>query len=513
MKKKLDLIIVFLSAIIITIFFHRKALGINLLIFETLLLIWFIVSKQFRFRTKNQVTCGFALLITSMFTVLTHSLFSYIINFLALFIFIGILIYPGVKSILNSFGLSFANLFNSQIQFLKELTSVNIKGHQFGGFLWKSRIFIIPVLIIVFFIFIYRQSNPIFDQLLANVNAFIYEHVTVFFKDFDSFIILTFVIGLILSSYFFLRTSDQGIIESDLSSSDELKRIKHKSLLDFKSIALRNEYKAGVFLLIVLNSVLLILNVIDINWVWFNFEWEGQYLKQFVHEGTFLLILSILISIALVLYFFRGNLNFYANNNLLKYLSYCWIIQNGILTISVAIRNFYYINYFSLAYGRIGVIIFLVLTMYGLYTVLIKVGQCKSAFYLFKSNSFALFVVLVFCSLINWDSLIANYNFKHADKSFLHLNYLSTLTDKSLPYLDKSLTELEQIDKIQKEKFPFEQKFMTPETYYQTIENRKIDFIKKWESKKILSWNLPEYLAYKKITNKIKPVASAPNKR
>lgn len=501
MRKKIDLLLVFLSAIIITIFFHRQALGLNLFIFETILFSWFYFSKQYRFRGKNMITLGVGLLITSLFTVLTHSLFSYIINFLTLFIFIGVLIYPEVRSLINSVGISFSNLFNSQIRFLKELTSLNIKGQKFGSFIRKYRIFIIPVIIILLFVLIYRRSNPIFDKLFVKIGEFLQEHLSFIFKDFDSLLIVTFFIGLIISSFIFLRTSNPQIIEIDSSSSTDLKRQRKKNQKNFKVTALRNEYKAGVFLLLVLNAILLLLNVIDINWVWFNFEWEGQYLKQFVHEGTYLLILSILISLALVLYFFRGNINFYSNNKLLRYLSYLWLAQNGVLIISVAIRNFYYINYFSLAYKRIGIIIFLVLTIYGLYTVLIKVRQRKSAFYLFKSNSYAFYIVLVLCSSINWDSLIANYNFKHAGRSFLHLDYLSTLTDKSLPYLDKSLTELTEIDKIQKEKFPFEQKFMTPEAYHLTIKIRKKYFIEKWESKSVLSWNLPEYLAYKKLKN------------
>jgi hypothetical protein len=232
---------------------------------------------------------------------------------------------------------------------------------------------------------------------------------------------------------------------------------------------------------------------------WFNFEWEGQYLKQFVHEGTYLLILSIIISIILVLYYFRGNLNFYRKNKLLKYLSYIWLIQNAILAISVAIRNFWYINYFALAYKRIGVIIFLALTIYGLYTVVVKVWKRKSAFYLFKVNSFALLIVLVVSSVFNWDVIIARYNFKNSDKSFLHLDYMATLSDRALPYLDKSLYDLMVIDQLQKEKFPFEEKFLTPEEYHVIIEDRKKEFKNKWGEKGFLSWNYQEYLAYRKL--------------
>jgi hypothetical protein len=357
------------------------------------------------------------------------------------------------------------------------------------------------VIIIIIFIFIYRRSNPIFDQLVSHVGVYMQDCLNYVFKDFDFLIIVTFIIGLFLSNFFLLRTSDEGIIKSDLLSSTELKRKKMRKGRNIRVTALKNEYKAGIFLLLILNLILLVLNTIDIYWVWFNFKWEGQFLKQFVHEGTYLLILSIIISIVLVLYYFRNNLNFYSRNTLLKYLSFIWLAQNGILVISVAIRNFYYINYFSLAYKRIGVIIFLVLTIYGLYTVFVKVRQRKSSFYLFKSNSYAIYYVLIICSIINWDSVIAKYNFKHSDKSFLHWDYMSTLSDKALPYLDKTLPELTQIDKIQKAKFPFQQKYMTPEAYYQVIQDRKTIFIKKWESKNILSWNLPEYLAYRKFKN------------
>jgi len=304
---------------------------------------------------------------------------------------------------------------------------------------------------------------------------------------------------LIISVFVLYRTSNQQIVEKDKESSKELYRIKKQGWKNFKINALRNELKAAIFLLFILNAILLLLNAIDIYWVWFNFEWNGLTLKQFVHEGTYLLILSILTSIIVVLYFFRNNLNFYKNNWLIKYLCFAWLAQNAILAISVAIRNYWYIYYFSLAYKRIGVIIFLILTLYGLYTVFVKVKNKKSFFYLIKSNAYALIVILVLCSMFNWDNMIAKYNFKNYNRSFIHFDFLSKLSDKSLPYLNKTLPELTQMDSIQKLKFPAEQIYMPAEKYYQTIEERKKIFKLKWESKSLLSWNLPEYLAYRKL--------------
>ena len=338
-----------------------------------------------------------------------------------------------------------------------------------------------------------------FDELVSGFLNSINNYLILLFENIDVTLLLTMLICLFISNLLIFKTINKKVIDSDMNATFLLKRSKIKKNRFFKFNDLKNEYKAGVFLLVVLNILLLIVNLIDINFVWFNFKWEGQFLKQFVHEGTYLLILSILISIGLVVFFFRENLNFYSKNKTLKYLSYAWLIQNGVLTISVAIRNFYYINYFSLAYKRIGVLLFLILTLYGLYTVFNKVKNKKTSFYLFQTNFAALFILLILSSIINWDKVIAKYNFKHANSSFLELNYLVDFSDKTLPYLDKSLLEIQQIHKIQTEKFPYYKNYMTPEEYHSIIQNRKKKFIKDWEQKSFLSWNLAEYLAYEKI--------------
>lgn len=499
MNSKLKISITAFCTLMLTFLFHKEALGINLFIAETILLCYLIKSKQFRFQSFNTTISFLGVLITSIATIITHSILSYLINFLSVFIIIGIVLYPEAKSLLNSIRLSFYNVFNSQIHFFNTLLNSNANGIKLKKLVKKTSIFIIPLFIIVVFILIYRNSNPVFDELVSDFLNSINNCLVLFFENIDLALFLTLLICLFISNLIIFRTINKNSIDSDTNASFLLKRSKIKKNRSFKFNDLKNEYKAGIFLLIVLNILLLILNLIDINFVWFNFKWEGQFLKQFVHEGTYLLILSILISIGLVLFFFRENLNFYSKNKTLKLLSYAWLIQNGILTISVAIRNFYYINYFSLAYKRIAVLLFLILTLYGLYTVFNKVKNKKTAFYLFQTNFSALFILLIISSIINWDKLIANYNFKHASHSFLELNYLVDFSDKTLPYLDKSLFEIQKIHKIQTEKFPYIKNYMTPEEYHSIIQSRKKNFVKNWETKGFLSWNLAEYLAYEKI--------------
>jgi len=386
--------------------------------------------------------------------------------------------------------------------FFKKLSATSFKGRNLGVYLKKISIFLIPLLIVIVFIVIYRFSNPVFDKIMVRIGDAIYDFLVMIFGRFDWQVILTFLLGLFFCAVIFLRTPYQWLIERYKLKTDYFKRIKVRTKRSFSKLGLKNEYKAAIFLFLALNLTLLVVNIIDIQWVWFNFEWNGQFLKQFVHNGTYLLILSILISVALVLYYFRGNLNFYKKNTFLKYLSYVWLLQNAVLAVSVAIRNFWYIYYFSLAYKRIGVYMFLVLTVYGLLTVFMKVKYSKSAFYVIRQNAYSLFIVLVLSSAFNWDCIIAKYNFSNYNRSFVHLNYLSKLSDKALPYLDKPMDELNKIDSVQKGKFPFHYMYMSSEDYFDRIETRKQKFKTKWENKNILSWNYPEYKAYKELFEK-----------
>ncbi len=239
------------------------------------------------------------------FTVITHSIFSYSINFLLFYLFIGIVIYPRTKSLMFSLGYAVSNLIYSQILFYQTLTSTKLKGKKISSYFKRLSIYVIPIFIIALYVIIYRNSNPIFDGVIGDVFLNIRNTLNAIFQHIDLNFIYTFIICLAISTFIFFRGNNRSLIELDNSSKEERYRKKKKEHRNFKLTALKNEYKSGVFILLMLNALLLLLNVLDIKWVWFGFEWEGQYLKQFVHEGTYLLLLSIIISIIVVLYSFR----------------------------------------------------------------------------------------------------------------------------------------------------------------------------------------------------------------
>jgi hypothetical protein len=348
--------------------------------------------------------------------------------------------------------------------------------------------------VLLLFFAIYRASSPYFENYTNRFVEWVGKWMA-YLPEIDAEIIFLTLLGFMIVVYVLFSQATERWMDTDASAQEGLVR-RRKRRPYIKMNALRDEWKVGIMLFALLNALLFIVNVLDIYWVWFNFTWNGEYLKQFVHSGTYLLLLSILISMGLVLLFFRGNLNFYKYNKPLKMLAICWLAQNALLTVSVGVRNLIYIEYFALAYKRIGVLFFLAACLAGLWFVFVKVRSNKSAFYLMRWNSYVVYALLLTMSLVNWDQVIARYNFRHAATSFTHFDFLASLSDKTLPLLDKPLNEMEAIQRAQAETISDAYRYMSPEEYVSHVIRRKKRFFQRYESRTWLSFNYAEYVTY-----------------
>ena len=501
MPTRLEKRVAVLLSVLFAFMFHRHPVGLNLLLFDVVILIWLHRSRRISLRSRNSISVYAGVWISALAVVFSYSTFAVVIHILTFILFIGLTLAPEVRSLPNAFMLALSNVLRAPAKFFSVPKDGKPRG-AFWRYVWRFRIFVIPLLVIALFVAFYSGSNPFFNNITVYVGEHISETFSALFSRIDAGILLTWALGVFVSLFVVMHYVDLHWAQNDAAATETLQRKRRRVFRKTGMNALRNELRAAVFLLAVLNLIILLLNGIDIYWVWFNFEWNGAYLKQFVHEGTYLLILSILVSVVIVLYFFRNNLNHYRKNKTLRILSYLWLAQNAVLVVSVAIRNFWYIHYFALAYKRIGVIVFLLLTLYGIYTVWQKVHKQKTGYYLLRTNSYALFVLMILCTVPNWDVWIARYNFSRYRTAFVHLNFLADLSDKALPELDKTPEELAAIQQTQDGQFDFGREqtlYLSPVDYHHHIEYRKTAFLKKWEEKSWLSWNLPEYLAYRKL--------------
>ena len=168
----------------------------------------------------------------------------------------------------------------------------------------------------------------------------------------------------------------------------------------------------------------------------------ASQLSTQVHNGVNALILSNLLAIAIILFLFRGHLNFYDKIKDLKNLTFIWILLNLCIVIVTIVINIEYIISFGLTYKRIGVLFFLTITSTGLITTLIKVSKIKNLWFLFRKNTQIAFVLLVLASTINWDKIITYYNINNADQ--MDLKYLIELSNNNT-FLLKDYSEKNEI--------------------------------------------------------------------
>ncbi|MEA1874103.1 MAG: DUF4153 domain-containing protein [Bacteroidota bacterium] len=501
MKRSIPFWILFIGAILFAVFFHMKPAGLNLLLFNGFILGVWLCFRRINFQNFHHVILTIGMLLSAVFSVFTNSELAIFMNYLSMILLSGAVVFPETRSIVYLIGIKVLNVFYGFQEFFLRLRRVDEKPGKFRK-LWKwLKILVIPIAIILIFVAIYRGGSPWFDDMAGNFFESIGNVLTLIFGEIDWWWIATAFMGWLFLVFLLLGKANNDIVKSEIKSKDILFRNRSNRVYRGRKTGLKAEYRGALFLLIGLNLILLLVNSLDVINVWFGFEWEGEYLKQFVHEGTWLLIFSILISIAIILFYFRRNLNFYPKNKTLKIVAYVWLIQNIVLAVSVLIRNMHYIDYFNLAYKRIGVIFFILAVIVGVITVIIKIHNQKTAFFLLRYNALSIYLIFLTMSFFNWDVIIARYNFGYSETAFVHYDYMVRLDEKALPWLEKEKEELQEIDAMQTQQFDFAVNYMSSELYYSRIQEEIDAFVETYPERHWLSWNYADYRAYKMLSD------------
>lgn len=482
-------------AALFSFLFHGTGIGLNLLIFEVLVIGALFALRRIPLRPNTLLTVGGTLL-TAVLLVLYGSTLSLVVNLISVVFAVGTLLAPELKGLHHSATLAGAHLFAAQRNFLRAVPVFKRDGT--GLHLTPRGVLSITLvpLIILLFTSLYSASNPYFNEGA--------EAVYTWLGGFDMSFLSVFLLGLVLSSFLLLFTRNERLLAWARQRVDALFPSGRSGEADHES-AVRSEAVIGVVLLGCLNGLLLLLNALDIHYVWFNFKFEGQYLKAFVHQGTWMLIVSIILGALLVLYYFRGDLNFHSRNRTIKVLSYLWLAQNAVLVVSVVIRNYHYIHHYALAYKRIGVAFFLLATLVGLILLMVKVRHQRSHHFLVRCNMVSLYTIVLLMSLFDWDTLIARYNMAQRGKAFVELDYLASLSEKTLPYLIVSTLQLEQLDAhnariLGGPKRYTRQLYMTPTTFAKYVHDRSEAFLAEYPERSWKEWNAADARAYELLS-------------
>nr|HMT11362.1 DUF4173 domain-containing protein [Ignavibacteria bacterium] len=450
---------ILMTIILLVVFnflFWGEKLGVNLFIFFFLGIISMIMLNEDNIKNKNVITSLFALLFSLGMVIVNNSFYSKFSSVICFMMFTGFIHQPALKTTYSAVFTAVADFVIFPYNVYSELKYSATKFKPVRVFLKFSRLALIPVIFFVIFYAIYAYSNPVFNSYSVSFWDTIGKYLYDIFINYPLLRFFYLLFGLMVIMAFIYNRSIRIFSEVDNAYHDTLQRSKvfkvHsrtkpvvKSHLmytlfsyRFKFNSLKLETKMGIVLLGMTNALLLMLNVIDIQVTWLGFNaGEIENLAYYVHEGTYYLIFSILLSMAILLVIFRGSQNYLAKNRILKFLAYAWLAQNAFMAISVALRNIYYIEfYYALSYKRIGVMIFLLLTLFGLGTMFVKIYARKTTSFLFKINSTAVVAVLLLMSSFSWDKTIAEFNLSNPDRSKIDIDYLLKLSDDALPVLD-----------------------------------------------------------------------------
>lgn len=457
MKTKPDtlLIATILGGFLFNYLFWMEKLALNLCIYSIFIVVITIFNRTVIKSEKMELTMA-AHLLAAILVLVNNSDLSIITWYISLFVFIGFAHYPLIRGVLTAILACWLQMIVVPFTLIKKLIAVKIGNFTLKPIFKLATYIIIPAFFIFVFSAIYSAANPVFNNwfttIISEIANSIQKFLNFFVTDVDR--IFFIAIGILFTGGLLLTFSNNIIENKELQFNEQKIRIRSRfkstwfnlahtftgNLLT-KKTALKTENTIAVISFGALNLLLLTLNCIDVTTLWFGYIPSGNYSAN-LHEGANALIFSIFMAMAVILYFFRGNLNFYPKNQTLKLLVYCWIVQNVILIISVILRDYYYIAFNGLTYKRIGVLVFILLCTIGLFTVYTKIAKQRTVFYLFKINGFVAYILLIAFSVINWDMFITKYNFSKRDTIVFDANYLLSLSDKTLVYLDNHRNEL-----------------------------------------------------------------------
>lgn len=436
---------ILICSLIFTLLFYKESIGVNLAIFGLVLTGLICYFFQDRFTDRSHLV----LLITSILSCFAFAWYGDFVSFLGMFmsiVFLQFKTHEVKLKIMQVFPLVFLNgittlgrvfLFS---QWLPEKKIHNNFAKKLIAY------FIIPVVFVALFFIVYSFGSDHFSSLFTDYQLDI---------DIWQLLVIT-VLGFYISFTFWNYWIPEAFYDFNPKLDNEFKdEVKFTSENTFSFLDLNFERKSGEITLVLLNLMLLIF-IVTYNYEQFFEVIETSKLSADTRERVNAIIFSILMAVGVILFYFKGGFNFDEKAANLKRLSKIWIVLNGVLILSTAVKNSEYVSFFGLTYKRLGVYAFLILAIIGLMYAFLKIAKQKTNAYLFNQMIWYFYGTALLCSFFNWGSLITNYNVsvnKGVEPKFLsslHFNDEARREYFLLHNLDGKYIEIERENEIEK---------------------------------------------------------------
>ncbi len=451
--------LIFSSALLFVVLFYKQNLGLNFSIFAIVLAAFNIVNKPQLLKDKKAVFLLLAVVLSSVSNAWLTSATTFFTVILTSFVFRYYCANAQLKLIPQLF-VNVLGWFSALIDVFKIKAWFETNSSKKGEYLIKIlAYFVLPVVFIAVFLTIYISSS---DTLLRWYNA--YE------INIDGLIVWMMIAGFYVS-FVFWHTNIHPAFEmlSNNLKTDFSESTKMSAVPTFRFLPIEFELRSGIITLFCLNIMLLFYLIV------FNIEHLQPAANDFsayssrIHSQIYLIIVSIVLAMLVILFYFKGSLNFIFNNKLLVLGAKVWIILNVFLVISAIYQNSAYVFALGLTYKRLGVYMFLMLCVYGLFFTYMKIQYKKKNYYLVDKMSWGFLYALVFCSLGNWGTLITVFNIKLEKPDWYYLQHEIVGNERTLIHYYEENNLPTPTYLVNRVEFFQDETFLSTQLYYKTI--------------------------------------------
>lgn len=284
---------------------------------------------------------------------------------------------------------------------------------------------IIPLFFIIVFIGVYSMGSTHFSAFFTEIE---------WDFDFPIFLFLG-IFGFFIAFNYWNFAVERNFYKINQSLSSEFKT-PPKPFPTWSFMDLNAERMSGVVSLLALN-ILTLFFLITFNYeLFYETTKSATELSLETHERVNAVILSIVMVIFLILFYFKSHFNFDEKTKTLKILAHFWLFLNAVLVFSTMLKNTEYIVNFGMTYKRWGVYAFLILALLGLIFTMIKILKKKTNAYLFTQMMWSFYGVLILIAVVNWGGISTQYNLEHqkGNEDFLHsFRYNHQLLKENFP--------------------------------------------------------------------------------
>ncbi|MEH7890286.1 DUF4173 domain-containing protein [Elizabethkingia meningoseptica] len=453
--------LIFLFTALFIVLFYNEDLGLNL----GILGIAYAMFTLFNTPVKNKTRQFFVLFTASILSGLAFAWYTDFPSFLAL-ISSSLLLSLRRKSrnlkpllMIPVFIVNCITFICRFFNFDKWLPERNTSGT------WQKllAVVLVPTFLVLMFFVVYTYGSSHFADLFTNISWDI---------NFLQLFCLT-VLGIFIAFNYWNFAVERLIYKHNYMLSNEFGSEKTEPKPTYSFLDLNTERMGGVVSFLVLN-ILLIFFIVSYNYEQFyEIPKTPAQLSDETHERVNAVILSVVMVILVIMFYFKSGFNFDPKAKLMRLLAKIWLCLNMLLLFSAMMKNTEYIVSYGMTYKRLGVYAFSILALIGLVITLIKIQKKKTNAFLFNTMLWCFYGSILIISFINWGAIITSQNIQRQDFSAeYHLKSVNFNEKYLLKYAEDQHNNLLRSDVLDRVKKEQQKSFLSKSLYYELVNTK-----------------------------------------